>query len=102
MQIFHDESVQCFSILLTYVMSTLEPIDAPWQHKESLLIEKVHLFLKIIAINKDFFVLLTIASMDMIYCSFAHSLQCMQDINSYKDENFSTIVGRLLVLVWAC
>lgn len=40
-------------------MPTLQPGVAPWQQQESVLIGEVHLFPKLIAINKDVFFCLT-------------------------------------------
>lgn len=45
---------------------------------------------------RNFFVLLAIASVNILYYSFAHSLHYIQDINFYKDENSSTIVGSIV------
>lgn len=59
------------------------------------------LFPKFIAISKDFFVqLINLPSLDVMYYSFTHSHQWIQDINSCQDGNPPIVVGQPLVLAW--
>jgi hypothetical protein len=62
-------------------MLTLGLVDALWQHEESLLIGKDHIvfFSQFAAINKDFCILFTITSLDVINCNFIWSPHCIQD-----------------------
>ena len=79
------------------------------QHEESLLTKNVHLFPTFTVIDKDFFVLLIVTLLDVMYCRFVQSLRRIQGKkNSYQDGNSPTIVHQslilvlVLVLLWAC
>ena len=73
--------------ILAYSMPTLGPTTTPWQHIESFLIGKIHLFPKLTATNKLLFVLLIMNLLDVMYCNFAHSLHYIQDMNISQDGN---------------
>ena len=67
--------------------------------EESLLIGKVHLFPKFTTTITGFVPLMMILLVVM-YCDFVRALHCIQDTNSYQDENPPTTLGQLLTLVW--
>lgn len=73
----------------TIVMPILGAIAAPWQHHESLWTT----FPEHIVANKDFLVLLSITSLNVMYYDFARSLHYIQVIDAYQDETSSTDVN---------
>ena len=84
-----------------YVLTRVNRVS--WRQQESPLTRYVHLFPNFtILIRNGFFVLLIVASLDVMYCSFAHSLYCEQNKNSYQDGNSPTALSYLLVLLRAC
>jgi hypothetical protein len=70
-------------------MPPLGLVVAPWQNEASLLIGKFHLFPKFIATIKDFFVLLIITSLSVVYYNFA---------STYKTK--TPIKMGIFLLVW--
>ena len=72
-----------------------------WQHHESCLIGRVPLFPKFVATSKDFFVLFTVTSLNIMDCNCACSFH---DIHARLKllGNPPNVVGQLLVLLWAC